>query len=137
MTNFARGTITNPRAHFNLKKIPLSRNLFECVTILSIMNPQDTAREQAIAELGIIDLPREMQDDILSRVGENVMQRVALAALDRLSPADQDEFATIAERGDITETQTFLRAHIPELETLMATETRAVIEELKHMAAGE
>lgn len=101
------------------------------------MNPQDTAREQAIAELGIIDLPREMQDDILSRVGENVMQRVALAALDRLSPADQDEFATIAERGDITETQTFLRAHIPELETLMATETRAVIEELKHMAAGE
>ncbi|MHB8651928.1 MAG: hypothetical protein ACYC8S_02220 [Minisyncoccota bacterium] len=101
------------------------------------MNITDTIREQAVAELGITDLPREMQDEVLARIGENVMQRVAVVALERLSPADQDEFAAIAERGDASETQTFLRAHVPELETLIATETRAVVTELKQMTAGE
>lgn len=91
----------------------------------------ETIRDIAIKELGMSDLPSDMQNEIFAQVGENIMRGVAIAALEKLSPEDQAEFERIAEEGDAGKTQQFLSSKIPDFETFTANEAKKVIAEIK------
>ena len=93
-----------------------------------------SARAVAVKELEIEDLPHDMQDSLLASVGENIMRGVAIAALEKLSPEDQELFGTIAEGGDERKTLEFLSSKIPDFNTFVADETKKVIAEVKAMA---
>ena len=93
-----------------------------------------SARAVAVKELGIEDLPQDMQDSLLASIGENIMRGVAIAALEKLSPEDQELFGTIAEEGDERKTLEFLSSKIPDFNTFVAEETKKVIMEVKAMA---
>ena len=85
----------------------------------------------AIKELGMADLPSDMQNEIFAQVGENIMRGVAIAALETLSPEDQAEFERIAEEGDAEKTSIFLASKIPDFETFTEREAKKVIAEIK------
>lgn len=93
----------------------------------------DIIRENVVRELGIEELPREMQDEVIAKVGENIMQSVAIAALEKLSPEDQAEFERIAGEGNEEATRTFLTARVTDLNALVATETKKVLAEIKQL----
>lgn len=93
-----------------------------------------SARAVAVKELEIEDLPQDMQDSLLVSIGENIMRGVAIAALERLSPEDQEMFGTIAEEGDERKTLEFLSSKIPDFNTFVADKTKKVIAEVKAMA---
>lgn len=85
----------------------------------------------AIKELGLADLPSDMQDEIFAQVGENIMRGVAIAALETLSLEDQVEFERVAEEGDPEKTRVFLSSKIPDFETFTQREAKKVIAEIK------
>lgn len=93
----------------------------------------DIIRENVVRELGIEELPREMQDEVIAKVGENIMQSVAIAALERLSPEDQAEFERVAGEGNEDAARAFLTSRVSDLNALVATETKKVLSEIKEL----
>ncbi|OHA84586.1 MAG: hypothetical protein A2408_02965 [Candidatus Yonathbacteria bacterium RIFOXYC1_FULL_52_10] len=90
-------------------------------------------RALAVTELGLADLPQEMQDEVLAQIGENVMRGVAVAALEKLSPEDQAEFERLAGSGDEAGTLAFLSSKIPDFNAFVAEESKKAIAELKEL----
>jgi len=88
-------------------------------------------RTLLIDELDLADLAPEQADEIVARVGEQIMQRVIISVLDQLSEEDKATFTQISESKNAEDMQKFLAEKIPNLTELIQTETRARIDLLK------
>lgn len=65
-----------------------------------------------ITRLGLAELPEEMQMTILAKMTESVIKRIAVEVLEQLSEADRETLFALQVKGDIAETERFLRGKI-------------------------
>ncbi|HAQ05918.1 TPA: hypothetical protein DCP13_03970 [Candidatus Azambacteria bacterium] len=84
-----------------------------------------------IDELGISDLPVEVQDRILSQFTENLVKSIALAIMERLPEDKREEFEKLSEAGEQEKINQFLTAQIPDYQNLVQNEVNSAKEEFK------
>ncbi len=88
-------------------------------------------REMVVKELGIENLSKEHQDEVLSRLAENILQRASVSALERLSPENREKFSNIANESGPAAAHAFLAGEIPNFNSILQEETRTEIAEIK------
>jgi hypothetical protein len=93
--------------------------------------------QQAIGELGLQEVPKDIQGDLLSNIGENILKRVTLELLTALPVEERDTFEQMIGSGNGAGLREFLEKHIPNLERFVrehaerefeATKTAIVME---------
>ena len=89
-----------------------------------------------IKDLGLEGFPKDIQDEIISRLGENVLQRVTLAIADKIPSTSQQEFDSISQAGDGERMRVFLNSQIPDFDNFVKGELHKTVEEFKQIAAG-
>ena len=82
----------------------------------------DDFTRQIIAELEIQNLPPEIQAEIISMLGQNVMSRVVLEIVKVLPKSQYDTFESFMDSGDLDGLRAFLMPHIPDLSDFVRRE---------------
>lgn len=92
---------------------------------------KDDIQKEILAELGLESAPAEIREQIVAQLGENIMNAVLLALLDKLPEGVRAEFAGASERGDDTGARVILEAHIPNVDDIIMMEIRKELELFK------
>lgn len=88
-------------------------------------------RDSLVSELGIAGLRPDMQDEVISIVGENIVKAVTLAAILKLPKGAQDEFKQLSEKNDAQGIMALLKQHIPDPDTFIEEEARKELSAFK------
>jgi hypothetical protein len=80
------------------------------------------------ADLGIKELSIEQQQELIAQFGEVALKAATLAVVSKLAEGKRDEFAKLAEAGDVAALQAFLNTEVPGHEDLAKA---AVAEEVR------
>jgi hypothetical protein len=91
-------------------------------------------KNKVLKELGAENISAEAQNELLVRIGENIMKRSTLAILKALSISDQEEFSRIADTGNYQAAHAFASSKINNMDELMAKEARDEISDFKKLA---
>ena len=93
-------------------------------------------KQQMVERLDIGELAPAEQDEIITKIGENILKQLTITVLDKLPEEDLPEFDTITESGDPARLQEFLSSKIPNYNKLMQEETTRIIDEFKEIRRG-
>jgi len=93
------------------------------------------SREELVGELGIAGLGSDMQDEIISAVGESIIKSVTLAAILKLPASAQDEFKRLTDAGDSEGVAKLLKAHIANPDAFVEEEARKELGAFKESLA--
>lgn len=78
------------------------------------MANNDTILQQTIIEeLGLGELPREKQEELLAKVGEVVMKRIYLETMESLEKPDQEKLVGLMDK-DPEGVENFIKEKIPD-----------------------
>lgn len=78
--------------------------------------------ETSVAKaLKIEDLPEESQKEIVQKMSEIVLERLMIEILDTLEGEQQKTFKSLVESGDHQKIGDFIKANVPELNTMVET----------------
>lgn len=95
---------------------------------------QDVLTQEVIKQLGIDKDSREVQEELISMLGENILQRIVIEVAKMLPEEKRPEFDRFFGSGDLDGLRNFLEPHIPNLDRFLknaaiveyeATKTRA------------
>jgi hypothetical protein len=87
------------------------------------MEPTQLLKSNIIELLGLQDLPKEKQDDLIGKMSEVIQHRITDRLLERLPESAQPELdALIAKSASSEEFDGFLQKVIPEYNQIMAEE---------------
>ena len=86
-------------------------------------------------ELGIGQLPKNVQDEIVSKLGESALKNAMLEIISKLSEENLKEFETISKSEDIVKIRDFLQKNIPNFDTIVNEETKKIIADFKKIKA--
>lgn len=83
--------------------------------------PQTTTspRHTLLDELGLVDLPAEKRDELLVKMTESLLARIAVEVTEKLSDADKEVFASLQENANADEITAFLKEKIPDYEAFL------------------
>ena len=93
-------------------------------------------RDILIKELGIGELPKEAQEEIVGKLGEVILKSLTVAIFDKLSNEARVEFEKIGAKGDHALIQEFLEKNIPDMHTLMEEEVKRTLQNYAELEAG-
>jgi hypothetical protein len=89
---------------------------------------QDKTKEEIMKELGLENLPKKKQDDILVKMGELILKKIFIETVDRLSGTDRKTFEEMLKGGNKTEDiEIFLNERIDDYDKMV----EGIITELK------
>ena len=91
-------------------------------------------KKQIVADLKIDNLPDSLQNDIIEKLGQNVLQRVTLEILKQIPKEHHNEFDTISDSGDPDKIRSFIEQFIPNLDEFTKQVTAKEIIEFKALA---
>lgn len=97
---------------------------------------RDELAQEAAKKLGITSFSPAVQEEILARVGENIMKRIAIEVFKILPEEKRPEFEQFIGSGNVDGLNEFLKPYIPNLDTLIQQETEKEIEETKQAMAA-
>lgn len=75
--------------------------------------------QQATSELGLQDVPQDIQASLIANIGEGILRRVTLELLTALPEEDRDAFEQLIGGGDSEALRVFLEKRIPDLQEFM------------------
>ena len=88
--------------------------------------------QSIIDELGLNDLPVEQQEQLLIKMTEVVLQRIFVETMDKLAPADQEEYEKMIDREAAPEElETFLKEKVAGYEEMVKKIVDDFKEEMK------
>ena len=91
-------------------------------------NQNQQLQQTIIDELGMSELPKEKQEKLLSQMTEAVLQRIFIETMQKLSAADQEEYAKMAEnKATPNEVEAYLRGKISDYDEMI----KKVIDDFK------
>lgn len=96
----------------------------------------DEINNTLVKDLGLEGIPKDVQDEVIARVGENILRRITVAIVEKIPPAARQEFDSISEAGDSERMRTFLNAQIPDFDAFVKNEVHKSVEEFKQLAAA-
>ncbi|MFZ2303800.1 MAG: DUF5663 domain-containing protein [Minisyncoccia bacterium] len=99
------------------------------------MNNQEI-RDILIKELGIGELPEEVQDEIVGKLGEVILKSLTIAIFEKLSAQARVEFEKIGAKGDHALIQEFLEDNVPDMQTLMEEEVKRTLQNYAEIEDG-
>jgi hypothetical protein len=102
---------------------------------MNMLQQARMSREQLVSELGIGGLGTDMQDEILSAVGENIVKAVTLSVLLKLPPEAQTSFKQMSESNDAEGILALLKTHIPDPDAFVEQEARKELAAFKETLA--
>ncbi len=91
----------------------------------------DDLLTKTLSELGIDDLPIEMQDQILSKFTENLIKQIGLKIFPLIPEASRDTFEKLSSQGDVIALNNFLKEKIPDSEKIIIEEINKAKVEFK------
>ncbi|MEK7558445.1 MAG: DUF5663 domain-containing protein [Patescibacteria group bacterium] len=97
------------------------------------MDP-NTLKNLIAKELGAGALRDEAKDELIMKMGENIMKRTTLAILKRLTLEEQNEFEKIAGSGDYQAVYNFASSKIDGFQEFIKNEASQEILEFKKLA---
>lgn len=97
------------------------------------MNNQEI-KNILIKELGIEELPKEAQNEVVSKLGDVILKSLTVTIFENLSNDARGQFEEISSTRDNNLIQEFLEENVPDLQTLMEEEVRKT---LQNFAANE
>lgn len=95
------------------------------------MMKKDEIQKEILVELGLESAPPKIREQIVSQLGENIMNAVLLALLDKLPEDARASFADLSERGDDAGARAILEAHIPNVDSVITVEIHKELELFK------
>jgi hypothetical protein len=111
------------------------------------MDPQgtpgafDALKADIVRELNLAHLPSEMQDQIIDSVSELLVKAVIAELLNTIPEAKHDAFGAIAETGDSTLIELFLKREVPDFEekskVIVAQELAAIKARTAELVAAQ
>jgi hypothetical protein len=96
----------------------------------------DELNSTLLQDLGLEGFPREVQDEVLGKLGENILRKITMSIMDKIPPAARQEFDSISEAGDSDRMKTFLDTHIPNFDGFVKDEVKKSVDEFKQIAAA-
>ncbi|MDO8572817.1 MAG: hypothetical protein Q7S11_03565 [bacterium] len=94
----------------------------------------DELNDTLTKNLGLTGVPQDIQDEVIARVGENILRRITVSVVEKISPEARHEFDAISEAGDSERMKTFLNAQIPDLDNFVKNEVHKSVLEFKQLA---
>jgi hypothetical protein len=92
------------------------------------MANQNQLQQTIIDELGMSELPKEKQEQLLSQMTEVVLQRIFIETMQKLSTLDQEEYAKMVEnKATPDEVEAYLRVKIADYDGMI----KSVIDDFK------
>ncbi len=91
-----------------------------------------------VEKLGLEGFSEEEQEQVIEQLGEIIVKRLLLAAIDRIPLEHQEEFNRLSEEdGGVTsaEVSAFIATHIPDWDSVMSQVMTETIEEFKTKTA--
>ncbi|NOY35607.1 MAG: hypothetical protein GXP44_01655 [bacterium] len=76
-------------------------------------------KENIIKELGLEELSEEGQMEMVTKMTESVLKRIAINALEKLSDEEREEFEKLQENASPEEIDAFLRSKIGDYEQMI------------------
>jgi len=98
------------------------------------MIDQKEILKNASETLGISKFPQDVQEQIVTRLGENITKRIMLALLKNLPEDKMGEFDEVQKSGDDEKMQAFLRENVPNVDELVQKTTQDTIAAFKEKA---
>jgi len=99
------------------------------------MNNDETLK--AIGDdLGISNLPKEAQEEIIVKLGEVALKNTVVAVLEKLPEENMAEFEKLSESHDQEKVRYFLTKYIPDFDQISKNEMKKVAEDFKRTKAG-
>ena len=95
-----------------------------------MISNQDT-REQIIKELELGGFPADAQDEIITKLSENLLKKIAIEMLDKLPEDKRSEFESLVGSGDAGQVYAFLQANISDADALIKAEIKMLFVEIK------
>ena len=95
----------------------------------------DELNDTLVKDLGLDGIPKDVQDEVIARVGENILRRLTVSIVEKISPEARQEFDSISEAGDSERMKTFLNAQIPDFDNFVKNEVHKNVLEFKQLAA--
>ena len=95
---------------------------------------QDDVAAAIAQDLGIQDLSIEQQQQLIAGFGEVALKAATLAVVSKLAEDRREEFAKLAEAGDVAALQAFLNKEVPGHQDLAKA---AVAEEVRRFKASQ
>lgn len=84
------------------------------------MSNQNQIQQTIIDELGLSGLSQEKQEKLLSQMTEVVLQRIFIETMQKLSEADQEEYAKMVEnKATPDEVEVYLRGKITDYDEMI------------------
>lgn len=99
------------------------------------MNSNNT-NSDLINELGIADISKDLQSEIITKLGENALKNAMLEVVDKLTEKNLEEFEEISKSGDMDKIRYFLQKNIPGFDSIVNDEVKKVIADFKRIKAG-
>lgn len=93
--------------------------------------------QETLKELNINDLPKEIQNEIIARLGENIMKRVTMSILEQTPEPEREKLATEIESKDFEALYAHISKNIPDLDDIVSTRTLEVVNEFKNASVAE
>ena len=102
---------------------------------MNMLKQAAMSREQLVSELGVAGLGTDMQDEIISAVGESIVKSVTLAAILKLPADARKEFERLTEANDSEGVAKLLKAHIADPDAFVEEEARKELGAFKESLA--
>lgn len=91
------------------------------------MMNNDELRAMVLQDLDLSDIPKEAQDQLVTQLGEIILQSVVMTILEQLLPGARAEFQEISASGDHDQIQSFLEENVPNVHTLIQEEVEKTV----------
>ncbi len=89
-----------------------------------------------VKDLGLSDVPVEMQQEIIVKLGETALKNSLVTVIDLLPEDLLSEFEKLTESADMEKTRYFLQKNIPDFDRIMKNEVKKVVDDFKRIKAG-
>ncbi|PIT91121.1 hypothetical protein COU17_02055 [Candidatus Kaiserbacteria bacterium CG10_big_fil_rev_8_21_14_0_10_49_17] len=97
---------------------------------------QEELSRAIVEELGIGELSKEEQEEILTLFGENLVKKLTTEILTIVPKEKHDEYMRLTEEGKIVEVHELLKPHIPNFDAFIETEVSKELALTKERFAG-
>ncbi len=98
------------------------------------MITQEELRKIILKDLALDSLSAEVQEKILTKLGENIIKRIALAVLENIPENARSEFDNLSQAANPEKMREFLKTWIPNFEELTQNTIKKTVEEFKALA---
>lgn len=96
------------------------------------MEPQSQIQKSIMDELGLSDLPRNKQEQLLIKMTEVVLKRIFLETMEKLTEEGRKEYENLVENGASSrQMEEFLQSKIPNYEIMVQKVVDDFKEEMK------